>query len=321
MGARLGFGADMNRLVTPPAPAIATRNPFARYFRGGFSLGVSYWLLNVVIGVVVEFGVILGLQFFEADGSLDPLAQFLVMWAVGIGLILILVWLRTGVWRAAGRNAAARKGLGKWAIWARLAQAMLILPVLFDLLILFVVGVTVFQYYPLAFRDDPDTPPYALKVLADGTTLAFSGGVKFGLARDVQALLDASPTINTIELDSPGGRLGAAEQLSKLITARGLDTYVSAECESICTRIFVAGKERRISWGAKLGFHSAYSRNLSLPQAVTDAIDTQLAARYVAAGVDADFMRKAVAVSPDSIWFPNAVELLNAHVVTKMVDN
>jgi hypothetical protein len=310
----------MNRLVTPPARPIETRNPFARYFHGGLSLGVSYWPLNVLVGVVVEFGVILGLQFFEADGSLDPLAQFLLISSVGIALILIFVWLRVGVWQAARRRAAERKSLGKRAIWARFAQGMLILPVLFDLFILFIVGVTLFQYYPLAFRNDPDTPAYALKLLPNGTTLAFSGGVKFGLARDVQALLDASPNINTIELDSPGGRLGAAEQLSQLITARGLNTYVSGECESICTRIFVAGKQRLISWGAKLGFHSAYTRNINLPQAVTDAIDTQLAARYVAAGIDADFMRRAVAISPDSIWFPNYVELMNAHVVTRIID-
>jgi hypothetical protein len=63
-----------------------------------------------------------------------------------------------------------------------------------------------------------------------------------------------------------------------------------------------------------------YTRNINLPQAVTDAIDTQLAARYVAAGIDADFMRRAVAISPDSIWFPNYVELMNAHVVTRIID-
>ena len=311
----------MNEVVAPAPEPIETRNLLARYFGGGFPLGVSYWAFNVVVGVVVEFGVILGLQFFEAGGSLDPLVQFLLIFGIGVALIVFFVWLRTGLWRAANKRAAARKALGRRAVWARLAQTMLILPVLFDLLILVVVGVTLFQYYPLAFLNDPDTPAYTLTSLQDGKTLLVSGGVKFGLARDVEAVLNASPHIDTIELNGPGGRLGAAEQLAQLITARGLNTYVSGECDSICTRIYVAGKERLMLVGAKLGFHSAYTRNVNLPQAVTDAIDTQLAERYVAAGVDPAFMKRAIAVSPDSIWFPTAVELLNAHVVTKMVED
>jgi len=170
-----------------------------------------------------------------------------------------------------------------------------------------------------AQQKDADVPAYTLSLSADGHAVVLSGGVRFGLARDLQSLLDATPGIATLILTSPGGRLSEAESVAHLIRARGLNTYVPQYCYSACTRIFVAGEQRTLAIAAKLGFHGAA---LTAPVPALAArfvlwgVNETEVADYAADGVDRAFMRRAMAVTPPGLWRPTAKELLAAHVIT-----
>jgi hypothetical protein len=175
-----------------------------------------------------------------------------------------------------------------------------------------------------AEQPDADVPAYTLSLSPDGHALQLSGGVRFGLARDLRTMLDATPGIKTVILTSPGGRLAEAETVAHLIKARGLDTYVPRYCYSACTRIFVAGKARMLGLGGKLGFHGA-ALTAQLPtlpaRVVLWGVNQTEIANYVADGIDSQFMQRAIAVKPPGIWQPTAKELLAAHVITAQPGN
>ena len=95
---------------------------------------------------------------------------------------------------------------------------------------------------------------------ADGRVVKFSGGVNHGGARALARLLAANPSIKVIHLNSPGGLYAQAMETAKVIKSRGLDTYVSDGCESACVELFLAGRERLIGPGARIGFHQASVR-------------------------------------------------------------
>jgi uncharacterized membrane protein YhaH (DUF805 family) len=297
---------------------VRTQNPILRYWQGGFPLGPSFWLVNVVVGFAFEIGLPLVIRGIDPDDAMDPAPRFMLLLASGAALAGFTIWLRVGVWRSAQRRAEERRRLGPNAFWPRLAQVLVVPPLLLDGLILYFIVVFAGVYFPIAFQGDPDIPDYAVSVLQDGKALSVVGGIKFGLAHDIEAALDGNPAVQTIYLQSPGGRLGAAEQVAQLITARGLNTYVSDHCESACTRIFVAGTKRLLQTGGHLGFHSGRT-DADVPSMVLDEINQSFAAKYVAAGVDAAFMRRAEAVLPADMWYPTDAELIAAHVVTAVV--
>ncbi|MFX7559753.1 hypothetical protein ABTJ75_18850, partial [Acinetobacter baumannii] len=84
----------------------------------------------------------------------------------------------------------------------------------------------------------------------DGREAEIAGGIKYGLTRDFERLLDAQPGIRVVHLDSVGGRIGEGKKLNALIRARGLDTYVEANCMSACTLAFAGGTQRILRRGA-----------------------------------------------------------------------
>ena len=300
-----------------PKPKPSAKNPISRYWRGLYPLGPSYWLVNVLVGILLEAGLVGFLRVFDPDGTVDPLPGFFGIGAVGLFVVVAVSWLRVGAFRSAQRRARERHAAGRRAFWPRLAQVTLAPPLLLDAGMLYFVGMLLWTFFPMAFANDPALPNYSVRVLSGGTSIEVEGGIKYGLAGALEAALDSHRGVRTVVLESPGGRLGASEQVAELVSARGLDTEVATHCESACTRIFVAGRNRVLRAGARLGFHSGRT-DLSLPTAAVAAMNQTFAARYVAAGVAADFMARVEAVAPTAIWYPSDGELLAAHVVTRI---
>jgi hypothetical protein len=63
-------------------------------------------------------------------------------------------------------------------------------------------------------------------------------------------------------LNSPGGNVAAAFEISKLMDASNVNTYVPPEfkCASACAMIvFIAGREHINTKGGSLGFHGCYN--------------------------------------------------------------
>lgn len=173
---------------------------------------------------------------------------------------------------------------------------------------------------PLAEKEDADVPPYSLVMSDDGLALTINGGIRFGLAEDMRNALDGWPEVRTVILNSPGGRLGAAETAAQLIEEKGLNTFVKEDCESACTRVFVAGKERYLLEHATLGFHGSSVTKPVLGDGLIKWIADQVTVRqYMRDGIDREFMEHAVSIAPASMWFPTHDQLFAAHVITAVV--
>lgn len=149
-------------------------------------------------------------------------------------------------------------------------------------------------------------------VTSDQLLLRITGEFTPGIAQAVERSLAATPSIRMVVFDSPGGDLDEAMRIGRAIIERGLTTGVSAACSSACTYSYVAGRQRILLPGGRLGFHACR------PIVWYAGCENHKYASYlVARGIDEIFVRKALGVSPQSVWYPRPDELLAAHVVTK----
>jgi hypothetical protein len=158
--------------------------------------------------------------------------------------------------------------------------------------------------------------PYQIERSADGRSVVLAGVIDFGATRRMRELLEVSPGIRLIRLESPGGRVAEARGLARLIERHGLDTVAEGDCTSVCTLVFVSGQKRHLPPGARLGFHR-YAMLGPLAVMMRDP------ARELEKDFDT-FRRRAVpesfldsvrATPHDTMWYPGAAELVRANVV------
>lgn len=98
----------------------------------------------------------------------------------------------------------------------------------------------------------------------DGERLIFNGdverdeydGIDHVDAQELRKLLRDNPNIKILEINSDGGVGPAALEMAVAVTDSGIDTLVTENCVSACTLIFLAGENRTLARGARLGFHS-----------------------------------------------------------------
>lgn len=165
--------------------------------------------------------------------------------------------------------------------------------------------------------DDADTAA-RVTLGPGGRDLRVAGDLMEGVSARIAALLAAHPDVRRIHLTSGGGLVDEGSALGALVAEHGLATYVPDDCASACTLAFVRGSQRYLGTGGRLGFHAPYEAGLF---GQTFAVDASLErAAYLAAGIAPDFTAAALAVSSDDIWIPDAARLLQAGVVTEVVE-
>ncbi|MGY8705575.1 GYF domain-containing protein [Bradyrhizobium sp. 18BD] len=289
------------------------QNFVAQHWRGEYPLGVSYWVIGFV-GNVFAF-VVIALASAFTGGTINPvgiLLFYVSLWSFIVGL---WVWQSVGIWRSAQRRIDQRATLGKRAPWAGLAKVMVCLGVLQTIGVLIRTAIPqIAEATRIAFLDDPDIPSYSIRVMSNGSEAEISGGIKFGLSDEFEKVLNASRGVRVLHLDSIGGRIGEGQKLNALIKARGLSTYVDVKCLSACTLAFVAGRERILKQGARLGFHRGAF-------AGEDQIDGNLERSiYAASGISAAFIDRALATKNADMWRPPEAELVSAGVVTRITN-
>ncbi|MCW5713776.1 MAG: zinc ribbon domain-containing protein [Bauldia sp.] len=301
-----GAGAQGN-----PHPASPRRsNPIARNWRGDLPLGVTFWVMSFGLSMVI-YGVA---YFVELPPSTTPGTLFL--WLAGFWLVFLTVslWQLVGVWRSARRRRRERRSRGSGAFWAVAAVVWVGIGVVGLLQsVILEARVQLVEVYRIAFLGDPDIPDFEVAIDAGRRAILVTGGVKFGLAEAIEDALRQAPDTVTIVLESPGGRIGPAEQAATVIRDHGLATHVDSACMSACTLIFAGGAERTVSLPRSLGYHSA-----------TDPFniyDYRSAHRYytelmAAAGVTQTFLARVADVPPWDMWFPTVAELERAGVLS-----
>lgn len=151
--------------------------------------------------------------------------------------------------------------------------------------------------------------------------------------------LRTDPDITTLRLFSRGGEVWAGQQMADIIIDFDLHTEVVDVCSSACSLMFLAGAQRTMTRGARLGFHSwswsaeniaAYYESYREEEGWGDPFafaewlyrDTQkesqdILAYYVERGVDPGFAIRILREGHDGMWFPRRAELLEAGVLTR----
>lgn len=305
--ARAPFADSTAEVRATPGPG-RRRSYIVRHWRGELSLGKSYWLNGMLMGVFVA---VLSTAVSRMDVAAHPRVYSLTVIVLLLLVTpLLATWQWVGVWRSA--NHHVERG-GKRA-WAVLAEVMVVVGVLSF------AGSMAATYLPASaqyWRILTDTDPmshYEVRVIRDDTELEVRGPIGFGLTDRVREELDAHPTITLIHLNSPGGRVAEARALAKLIEDRGLSTYTATGCASACILPFMAGRQRLINGDARLGFHQygfpgVRGADFSGQYATDEAY---LRTR----GIAPNFVARAYATPNRSLWKPSLAELAAAHVIT-----
>ena len=155
--------------------------------------------------------------------------------------------------------------------------------------------------------------PYKFDLNSQGSELAFSGLVTYGMANALEAQLSAHPEVRRIRLKSPGGMINAGSNAALIIRAHELDTVVSGECVSSCTIMFVAGKVRTLEPDGRLGFHGASS---PVPNKSEEGVFRRA---YAPFELESSFVDQVEATTPPDLWYPERSELVMAHVLSNEV--
>lgn len=129
--------------------------------------------------------------------------------------------------------------------------------------------------------------------------------------------------IKTVVLNSPGGSVGDALQMGRLIRARGFATEVEKDkiCVSSCPLVFVGGAKRAAGANAIIGVHQVFApdpaeaaRHDTMSEAQRVSARCQ---RYLAdMGVDLKMWVHAMETPRDRLFIFSANELRELNIVT-----
>lgn len=163
---------------------------------------------------------------------------------------------------------------------------------------------------------------YLLTVSDDGRLIYFKGDIELGLARDIEAKIQAHPGIEGIALHSDGGHVYEARGVGKVIRKYKLDTYVFAECKSSCTTVFISGANRVVGAQGRLGFHQYKVQNNYHASFInTNAEQERDRVFFEGQDIDSNFLQRVFDAPHSGIWFPTHGELLRFGVVHRVEKN
>jgi hypothetical protein len=145
--------------------------------------------------------------------------------------------------------------------------------------------------------------------------LRLSGEFQDDVSDAFASALAEHPGIHRLELDSPGGDAEEGFSMAALVEKYSISTFVGDHCESACTIVFVAGRERSTTPTAKLGFHRARS-SLWFDAPDDDKFNARLISYFQSKGIETSFAQKAFRVPSNDIWYPSVDELLAAGVIS-----
>ncbi|WAH55454.1 zinc-ribbon domain-containing protein [Pseudomonas silvicola] len=308
-----------HKTAEPAATSTSVRkgrryNFVAKHWHGEYSLAVSYWLFGCLVSVV---SALLSAAFGNFNDALDlgTEQQGAMIVIFYIAVMALSVWQIVGVIR----SASAHVSRGGKQFWAVAAKVMVCIGAIRLVMSFTLDGIPLIREGITMVRGNDNIPPYSLRLMRNDTELELAGGIPIGTTSAVRRILDSSPKVRVIHLNSTGGRIAEATKLADLISQRQLITYTRTTCSSACALAFLAGRERYISEQGRIGFHSASIHGAT----GSDALDVNASFKgaLVRAGATPQFVAKATSVSPQSLWFPTALELKEQNIITSVVDS
>lgn len=293
---------------TPEKRSWLSRSYIGRHWRGELSLPISYFVNGILVTLITSVIVFAVSAIFF--GSYTPWSGLLALVGIWCFALLISLWQIVGTWRSANDHV----GRGGRVFWAGAAKFMMIIAALQTAAAFAQSGWPQLKESFLIVAGDPSIGTFSLRLMNGGTEIEFAGGIPFGATVELAKLLDAAPQVQTVHLDSHGGRIVEAERLRDLIWERGLSTYVAGECLSACTIAYLGGRERYLHHNGRLGFHAASFPGIS--ESDMRSQNRQIAYEAGVLGVEREFAEKAYLSPADSMWYPTPQELLDARFVT-----
>ncbi|MGB7318198.1 MAG: hypothetical protein WBC85_09555 [Planktotalea sp.] len=253
---------------------------------------------------ISALGILLGAQgllwlywkFYWHDGGALPASPDWPALAGGFGFVILSVWIAL---------RAAQEHSGGGALLLKLTCTVCI-----------IIGTVqlVNQWARMAIAPALPPAPQALLKVSE-QTVYLSGELTFRSFGALQATLRAYPEINTLALNSPGGRIHAARGLARLVQESELATHVSDTCASACTLPFLAGSVRTMARDAKIGFHG-YRLLSTIETLDVEQEEAKDMAAFRAAGVSEGFLKIAFKTPHSGMWFPAYQQLLTDGVLT-----
>jgi hypothetical protein len=296
-----------------PAPVESGRGYFAAHWHGEHSLVRSYWVNNVALATPLALLLTGLMSWISVKGNSLQVSAIVVL--LGFPLLLALnVWCLVGAWRAAANYLREGGAL----LWGWLARITLVLGALqLAVSVLFGFLPNVGEYAQMARGIDP-IGHAKFSLSADGRSLRLDGTIGMGDAGRMQALLDseAARGIKRVELISPGGRLHEAELMAAALKPRGHDVRAVGDCASACTVVFLAGQNRQLTPGARLGFHRASTGTYN--PVFEELANQQLASTYRKLGLPEVLIDKTLDTPSSGIWFAPREDLLAHALIAPM---
>ncbi|MCR9273709.1 MULTISPECIES: COG3904 family protein [Mameliella] len=167
------------------------------------------------------------------------------------------------------------------------------------------------------------------------TWVAAAGEITADTPDAFRAFLEKTGVEGHIELDSPGGNLGAAIALGRLFREHDLSVSIGrteffdgfaetlqgeGTCESACAFALLGGRERWVEPG-QLGVHQFYApQGQELPTSATQQIMGQIVLYLVEMGISAELVTLSSQVAPGAMHYLNAEELSRLRIAAARQD-
>jgi hypothetical protein len=174
------------------------------------------------------------------------------------------------------------------------------------------------QNAPSDITTDPNTLKQAIRFeLRPGGILSAEGSIEPGAAGRFASEIEArGEYVKTVLLNSPGGSVGDALAISKLIREKKLGTKVAsgALCASSCPIVMAGGVSREAEKGAVIGVHQIFNgskEKLSPEQAMSDAQRTtaDVSRHLEEMGIKSGLWLHALETPPDRLYYLTSEEM------------
>ena len=163
--------------------------------------------------------------------------------------------------------------------------------------------------------------------------------IDWGHEEELLQILRKHQEIDTLILKSEGGIVEVADTMADLVIDAELNTFVEENCESACVTIFLAGKNRIMEIGAKIGFQASWwpAENIqSYYQNNKEDKDWETPFEFASwlyedtqkeifkqfeylleRGVQPHFAIQTIKAESDGMWYPRRRELLDGGILTQ----
>jgi hypothetical protein len=303
--------SDATSNVPQPHPqaAPAARSWIARHWSGEAGLPMAVFGVGTVVAVVVS-------MLLTIDGPEDitlhyrfAAMQYLLSVTVATGL---LYWWGRGVVQAAHRWVIA-DGSPLFAALAALAGFA-------------AVGFAVDQAIDrerqyllnefVTVVSDSDSPARVWLYEGDKVVIV-EGHLGFGTTNRFRELIERSPKVRLVSLQSYGGRAAEGFALMKEIADRRLNTLAWQECMSACTAAYLGGVERYATDETRFGFHRSGFHWQKAANGLNQD-DWAMLQKMRSLQIDRRFIARALQPSIHGMYEPPVADAAAAGVVTEV---